>query len=628
DNIWQHTEGWVAALCLQKKNYELKGAFGNAVGIDELLETAVWNRMSTLEQEFLLSLSVFDRFTLKQAMMMLDTCELPEYASDLLTQNDFIRYDDNSHAYFFHSLLHDYLEKRMAQKKSTAYWRLVYLRAGAAYAAVSQHYKAARCYYEIGDFENLLSLPFKCSDLDEWVGFGSDRLVSAIIKNCPAEILLSHPKNLIVFAFEMFLLGQYELFSTLYHIITQILTKENKNLQAGEFEWLSGELALMTSMTKFNHIERMCEEQKKAYYLLGGASKLLTFVDGWTMDAPSVLYLFWRESGALQQELRSMDECMPYYYKVTDYHGMGAESVMRAEALLLSGDDIGAEILCHKALYAADMKAQNCICFCAELCLLRISILRGDTGLFERILENIENRSLSAVESRPRYIQALIKGFVFIQLDNTDAIESWLFEPSEFKRLLYMPAVPFGQIVYAGYLIVSGQYAKLIGISELLIAQAEEQGLLLAKIYQHIFMAIAYLNVRQQDRAREQLKIALELALPDAVYLPFAENAILLGGLLDGVWPDDHKGSIEKIHIMARRQSAGADNINKYMTSRDFVLTPREKEIALLAKGGKTNKEIGALLFISSETVKMTLKKIFIKLNIRSRVQLEASQIK
>lgn len=628
NSIWQNTNGWVAALCLQKKNYELEGSFGNAVGIEELIETAIWSRMSREEQDFLLSLSLFNRFTLRQAMIMLNAIELPEYAKDLLTQTDFIHYDDNSSSYFFHGLLHDYLIKLLEQKKATEYGRLIYLRAGAAYAAVSQNYKAAQCYYEINDFEGLLSLPFKGNDMDEWVGFGSDLFVSKIIKNCPRGVLLCHPKSLIVFAFEMFLLGKYELFNELCDIITQTLTKENGQLEAGEFEWLSGEFALMISLTKFNNIELMSEEQKKAYYLIGGESRLLTFVDGWTMDAPSILYLFWKESGALQQELQSIDECMPYYYKVANWHGMGAEIVMRAEALLLSGDDMVSEIFCHKALYVADMKAQSSICFCAEMCLLRISILRGDISLFENIIENMEKRTLTGGGSRPRYIQALIKGFLFVQLDNTDGIESWLLEPLEFERLLYIPAVPFGQIVYAGYLIASGQYAKLIGISELLIERTEKQGFLLAKVYQHIYLSIAYLNINQEEKGSELLKTALEIGLPDGIYLPFAENSNLLGSLLNSVLLPEHNKDIDKIHTLACQYNIGAEKIRKHMASRDFGLTPREKEIAILAKEGKTNKEIGSLLYISSETVKMTLKKIFKKLDIHSRVQLEATQFK
>ncbi len=628
DHIWRSTEGWVAAICMQKKNYQVTGSFGDALGIDGLLETAVWNRMNAKEQDFLLSLSLFERFTLKQARIMLDAPELPEYANELLTHNDFIRYDNNSSSYFFHSLLYNYLTKKMEQKRSTEFGRLVYLRAGLAYAADTQNYRAAQCYYEIDDFERLLSLPFKCTDLDEWVGLGSEVLISNTLKKCPKEVLLKHPKCLLVFAFEVFMLAKYQLFGELCSIITQTLTRDNSELGEGEFESLSGEFALMMSMTKFNNIELMGEELKKAYSLLGGESRLLTFVDGWTMDAPSVLYLFWRESGALQQELQSIDECMPYYYKVTNYHGMGADIVMRAEALLNSGDDLGSEVLCHKALYLADMKGQKSICLCAELCLLRIAILRGDISLYESVMENIDKRTLTGYVLRSRYTQALIKGFLYVQLENIEGVGNWLLDTFEAERLLYSAAVPFGQLIYAGYLVTCEQYAKLIGISELLIGRAEEQNLMLAKVYQLIYLSIAYLKTNQREKAEEQLNIALDLAAPDEVYLPFAENAELLGDLMDFSCGTGYGETIAKINIIAIRQKIGFEIIKKHIKSKDLGLSPREKEIAKLAQRGKTNKEIGALLFISSETVKMTLKKIFKKLNIHSRVQLENAQLK
>ena len=53
-------------------------------------------------------------------------------------------------------------------------------------------------------------------------------------------------------------------------------------------------------------------------------------------------------------------------------------------------------------------------------------------------------------------------------------------------------------------------------------------------------------------------------------------------------------------------------------------LTPREIQIAELVAKGMTNKEIGAALWITENSVKQALKRMFRKLNVSSRVELVA----
>jgi len=106
--------------------------------------------------------------------------------------------------------------------------------------------------------------------------------------------------------------------------------------------------------------------------------------------------------------------------------------------------------------------------------------------------------------------------------------------------------------------------------------------------------------LRRQNRrvdARSQLRLAFDAlgALDVQAFAERARRELLATG--------------EKVRT--RHQDPGAE------------LTPQEREIARLARDGQTNAEIGTQLFIGARTVEWHLRKVFTKLDIGSRRELD-----
>ncbi len=73
----------------------------------------------------------------------------------------------------------------------------------------------------------------------------------------------------------------------------------------------------------------------------------------------------------------------------------------------------------------------------------------------------------------------------------------------------------------------------------------------------------------------------------------------------------------------ARELLATGETVRRRAPAFAGGLTAQEAEVARLARDGLSNAEIGARLFISTRTVEYHLHKVFLKLDIRSRTQLE-----
>lgn len=648
-NVYTITEGWIAALRLQISNYKQTGSFDYTADIDHLVETAIWNRITDKQKICLVSLSVMDSFTARQAAIMLDEETLPEHILNILKHNDFIRYYPRERIYVMHSILQNYLRNQFYQYQSEAFQKRILHKAGECCVIEADYSNAIRFFYEVGDYDAILSIPLNGIYLTNRRESNIMGLLIKVINQCPEEILCKYPSVLLMLSYLLQFEGEHEPYNKLIRLMEFIIENNPNGLSKEELQLLKGEFLLLTSFAIYNDIKKVYEVQKEAYQLLGKPTRFRLNEVPYTMGGTSMLSMFWCEPGGLDETLADMQKYLPQHNRLTRGQGVGADSVLQAEMFFMRGDDIQAEILCHKALYQARSKQEICICLCAEQILARIAILRGDVEGFNTALENIKNYTK---ESSNLYILRMVDiclSVLSVALDTTDMVAKWIFDIGTISKKVYARAVSYVTILYSYLLFRERRYAELLGMFDDFIKLAKEMNYVLPQVYFYKFRAELYYLKGREGEALENLKEAFALAFPDKIYMPFAQsvymNDLLAKAQINSAkhlrtfsettnakenrlsteasamllkWKED----IDNVIQISKRYHNGRAVVLNALRQAKSPLTPREREVALLAKNRLSHQEIAEKLCISKATVRTILYNTYNKLGIHSKTEL------
>lgn len=605
------TDGWVMALYIQMDAFVRTGKFEQG-GMTALMQKTFWGGLSEDEKEFLLEVSIFPTFTLSQAPAFSGlTMEGTE--NRLREKRFFIRYDRENSCYTMHTQLQKMLEEKFALLPEERQ-KEIYLKGGSLAEKAGDRMNTLRFYYRAGAWERLYAMPLTSYNIADTIDETTTPMILDILAHTTHEMKVRYPKSLVPLAFTLFFLGQNEELLRQKDEIESVI--EECSVSEKEKDAMRGELELLLSFLEYNRIDAMSERHRRALELLGGAATLINNKSTWTFGSPSVLYMYWRESGKLDEELEQMDECMPYYYRLSKGHGTGAELIMRAEAHLHRGETDDAEILCHRAIFTADSKHQNSIAQCGVFTLARLALLHGDRELLEDSLATLRDRSYRNTEDLCRYTYDLAKGYLSLLLGKPEEVAPWLAEGKIDDRRLVIMSQPFAHIIYGRVLLEKKEYKKLLGMGGYVIGISSIFPNLLPQVYMKIYMAQALDAGGNRGEAAQLLTEALETALPDRMYLPFAENYEgIKGALASGI---RERAGMEHIRQLADQLSQSLVLLN----GKKIELTAREREILELAKQGLENKDIAERLGIKISTVNNNFSRLYQKAEVSNRTQL------
>lgn len=621
EQLYRLTEGWISAIYLLLLNYLEAGSFSSTKNIYKLLESTLYSSFSQEVKNFLNVICFFDYFTLDQASYVWQKEDANKLLSEIMGKNALIRYDEKTKTYHIHSLFIKLLREKFqllgdGEKKS------IFQNMALWYRSKGDFFSALKYFYQNKDFDMLMEVLE--SDRGDYLFQNGKDLFIKFFEECPFEIREKHPVALLIYVINLFMINEFERFDNACNELAMVI-EQSKSLDASNRKLLMGEFQVLLSIAKFNDVPQMLEHMEIANELLEQPIRFFDTKFGWTFGSPSVLYMFYRKPGCLIRELEDVKEVLPLYRKITSGHGSGGASVMEAEWYFNRGDFVNAEILAHKGYYEAIEHGQYDIMLSTLFLRMRIALLKGDTLFIYDTLDNMYEDMKQKKQYDHLHTIDLCKGYLLAFLEKQPQIASWIENGDFESSKLYYPSKAFLNIVYGRVLLVQKEYYKLLGIADLFIAAALVFPNALGEIYTRIYVAAAYEKIFRREDGIASLKIAMEMAFQDKLYIPFVENCDYIKPLLlllreQDFFPEDINSILDiyqpyEAQIVLKSAETSDENKRE--------LSQREMDIALLAAEGFTNKEIGEKLFISPNTVKTMLKRVFEKLNITSRAVLK-----
>jgi len=621
DKLYNITEGWISALYLMMLNFIEEGNFSSNVNIYKLVEKTLYTPLSDETKELLQLICHFDNFTLSQAIHMSEKQNAEMLLLEITSRNTLIKYNEKTRTYQMHNIFTKLL-KDIFEGRNETYKKENYKKAAHWYLKLGE-YNSAMHYYEIAeDFDMLMNVV----ETDKGHAFHNDNkgMLIQYLEKCPNQVKVAHPIALLVYAINLFMFNEFERFDKACSEFL-VSIQSNESLDGESLNNLMGEYELLLSFTGYNDIGKMLEHIKKAVGLLKQPAKFIDTKEGWTFGAPSVLYMFYRETGKLDADVQTIKEALPFYSQITNGHGKGGELVMEAEWHFNSGDIQNAEIIAHKAVYEAKRAEQYDIVICAKFLQARIALFKGDYVYIRDIPRKLHEDM--AEEKKYTFMHIIDLGYAFIQagLKRNQKIPNWIENADFESSRLFFPAMAFMNIVYGRVLLINGENTKLLGNAEQFIGIASVFPNLLGQIYTYIYIAAANHQIYRNEDAQEALKFALDIAMPDKVYMPFVENGDYISPLLEELFHQGlYREDVTRILALYRSYQKGVEQIIKASSDENIpILAGRETEIAQLAAEGFSNKEIGERLFVTQNTVKTVLKRVFEKLDISAREMLK-----
>ena len=617
ESLLYSSEGWFSAVYLNLRTLSERGVLPSRNSdIYTTFTAAMIDPLPEKQREFLAVMGLADEFTIEMAQCITGDADAGQILSMLTAQNAFVTRLPDGATYRFHHMMKECAERSflaMESETQKLYWE----RFGLWYEEHRQYLHAIAAYRKSENYDALLRVIR--NDAGILLASLKPSEVLEILDGCPAETLKAHPFAILVLMRRMFTWRQIP---KMLELKTLLLTaiEEHPELPKEERGNLLGECDLIMSFLCYNDISAMSRLHRSASTQMSRPAISIQSSGGWTFGSPSVLMMFYRAPGELESELAEMDECMPHYYKVTNHHGQGAETVMRAEALFCQGRFTDAHIELERAYAQVKDNRQINMAFCCDFLSWRLSRYTDVEQLYtfeERYAALLRYHDASWIN-----LWCATSAYYHALCGETDKIPE-IFSQHRLSDInMLAPGKPMMEMVENQVYLAQGAYARVVGYSAELLPVCEAMHYALVALHIRIQTAAAYEMLGKPEEAHAWLSRALSDAAPDGFVMPFVENYGRLQPILEREIRSDLVAKIIELGEAAKARKAASTRPGAFV-----ALTEREYEIVKLMAQRLSNREIAERLFLSEGSVKQYVNQIYSKLHIEGDTRTKRKQL-
>lgn len=615
--LYEYTDGWISAVYLSLYEYKKRGSFGSFLGVNHLLKTAIFDKLSPKMQEFFMKVALFDWFEIEGAKYItgMDIAEKLLFESQ--KQFGFLHYDAKSRSFQMHALLRNVAETELG--KSDIDMPGLYSRAAQWCEKKNNCIEAVKYYKKSGNSSRIARL---------YAGADGKRLIEQ------APELFEDVKDFIWQD-----IWNDNLMAWLNYLYCRILTDgavtveklyENTVKQVSEStRWktddkIHAELLVLKSIIQFNDIEAMNASMKTAVDLLGYGTSDILGNSLLTYGTTCMTLLYYNRSGDLKRIIAGEKVYAGYFMNLTKGVLEGWDEFFDAEYALMLGDFEKAYEYAARVYKRTELRHQSCLMISCYYIMLKCLISFGKKEQFYGKLDEMKEQFSQVVDPLLIIDTELVQGYMFACLGMRERMPDWLadFRLENCSRAIRN--IRSGCMTYGRLLCSEKNWEHLDIVGDEMLVPYANTVHIFPMIVGYIYKAIAKYNMGQKVLAADYLKKAVNYAEKDAVVIPFIENGSELIPIIQELMPDEFLSHIieqseqyEKGKYLITGGSTDDGGLESQAGAG--LLTRREAELMDYVREGLRNSEIGEIMHIAQVTVEKNLTSIYRKLGVKNR---------